>query len=139
MIKEMLAEIYSAKDMETARARKDEAMEFMLENAPKTAELLDEAFDDITAVMALPLKYRKKLRTSNSIERVNEEVRRRERVIRIFPSEDSVMRILGSVLIDVHEGWENKSRSFDMFEYHETFGRSIKRDSADEALRSDVA
>jgi putative transposase len=48
---------------------------------------LEGGFEDATAVFALPEKYRKRLRTTNMQERLNEEVRRRERVIRIFPNE----------------------------------------------------
>jgi transposase-like protein len=50
------------------------------------------------AVMALPEKYRRRLKSTNMQERLNEEVRRRERVIRIFPSEASAMRIIGTLL-----------------------------------------
>jgi transposase-like protein len=136
-VKAMLQEIYTAKDKTTARARKDEAMEFLLQNAPKAADLLDDAFDDIIAVLSLPMKYRTNLRTSNTIERLNEEVRRRERVIRIFPTESSVMRILGTLLIEEHEKWAAGKRCFDMIEYHEHV-RSAALDTAEERRR-DVA
>jgi len=124
-VKEMLQEIYTAKDMKTARARKDETMELLLTDAPKAANLLDDAFDDITAVIALPLHYRRTLRTSNTIERLNEEVRRRERVIRIFPSEDSVMRILGTLLIELNEKWADGKRIFEMEEYLAHFSSTV--------------
>jgi transposase-like protein len=70
-----------------------------------------------TAVYGLPEPYRKRLRTSNSIERLNEELRRRERVIQkhpshwtnmlrgIFPNETSMIRLMGSVLMEMHERW----------------------------------
>ena len=137
-VKAMLYEIYTAKDIKTARARKDEAMGFLLQNAPKAADLLDDAFDDIIAVLSLPMTYRTKLRTSNSIERLNEEVRRRERPIRIFPSEGSVMRILGMLLFDEHEKWAAGKRCFAMTEYYEYVSNAVL-DSADEALRKDAA
>ena len=116
-VKEMLQEIYTAKDMKTARIRREEAMEFLLADAPRAADLLDDAFDDITAVIALPSHYRKPTRTSNYIERLNEEIRRRERVIRIFPSEGSVMRILGTLLLEIDEKWGVGNRIFEMEEY----------------------
>ena len=137
-VKAMLQEIYTAKDMKTARARKDEAMEFLLENAPKAADLLDEAFDDIVAVLSLPTAYRTKLRTSNTIERLIEEVRRRERAIRIFPSESSVIRILGTVLLEEHDKWAVGKRCFDMVEYYEWTG-CVENDSAAKAIGKDAA
>ena len=137
-VKAMLPEIYTAKDITTARARKEEAMEFLLQHAPKAADLLDDAFDDIIAVLSLPMVYRTKLRTSNSIERLNEEVRRRERPIRIFPSEDSVTRILGTVLIEEHEKWASGKRCFDMIEYYDYANKAVK-DTAGEVRRKEAA
>lgn len=60
----------------------------------------------MTQVLRLPLNIRRRLRTSNAIERVNEEIRRRERVIRIFPNDDSLHRLIGALLMDIHEEWQ---------------------------------
>jgi len=69
------------------------------------------------SVFGLPERFRKRLRTSNSIERLNEEIRRRERVIRIFPNEQSIIRLLGALLIEQHEKWSTGKKYFDMAEY----------------------
>lgn len=89
------------------------------EQAPKAMDLLDESFDEVTAVFSLPKAYRKRLRTSNSIERLNEELRRRERVIRIFPNETSMIRLMGAVLMEHHEKWTSGKKYFTMNEYFE--------------------
>ena len=89
-------------------------------SAPKAMDVLENGFDDVTAVLCLPLKYRKRLRTSNSIERLNEEIRRRERVIRIFPNEGSVIRLIGALLIEHHEKWITGKKYFIMDEYYES-------------------
>jgi transposase-like protein len=115
--KAMLHDIYYAPDAAKARERMREAVSVLAERAPKAAALLEEAFDDITAVMALPQKYRIKLRTSNGIERVNEEIRRRDRAIRIYPNENSVMRIIGTLLLEMHDGWKSGRLYLDMAEY----------------------
>ncbi|WP_423244351.1 transposase [Desulfofundulus thermobenzoicus] len=60
--------------------------------APKAVERLEAGFEDAMAVMALQDRYRKRLRTTNWVERLNQEIRRRERVIRIFPNEESAIR-----------------------------------------------
>jgi transposase-like protein len=78
---------------------------------------LDEAFDDVMAVLSLPPGYRKRLRTTNSIERLNEEIRRRERVIRIFPNEASITRLIGALLLDHHERWISGKAYFSMGDY----------------------
>lgn len=72
--------------METARLLLSQTIEAFEEKAPKAMSILEAGFDDATAVIAFPEKYRKRLRTTNSVERLNEEIRRRERVIRIFPN-----------------------------------------------------
>lgn len=51
----------------------------------------------------IPLKYRKRLRTTNGIWRLNKEIRQRKRVIRIFPNEESVVRLIGALLIELDE------------------------------------
>jgi putative transposase len=79
--------------------------------------ILEAGFDDATAVLALPEPYRRRLRTSNGMERLNEEVRRRERVIRIFPNRESAIRLLGAVLMERHEQWTTGHRYFDMAAY----------------------
>jgi putative transposase len=63
----------------------------------------DEVFEDVPAVIHLVSCMRRRLRTTNSLERLNEELRRRERVIRIFPNEDSLYRLMGSLLMEIHE------------------------------------
>ena len=53
-------------------------------------------------------KYRKRLRTTNMQERLNEEIRRRERVIRIFPNDASALRLIGALLAEKNEVWQEK-------------------------------
>ena len=85
-LKVALTDLENAPDLNEATARKNQLLERYQEEAPKAMALLDERFDEITAVYALPGPYRKRLRTSNSIERLNEELLRRERVIQERPS-----------------------------------------------------
>jgi putative transposase len=68
-------------------------------------------------VLALPRPYRKRLRTTNGQEHVNEEVRRRERVIRIFPNRQSAIRLLGALLMEQDEQWSTGKRYVDMSAY----------------------
>jgi transposase-like protein len=81
--------------------------------------VLEEGFDDIIAVMGLPEKYRQKLRTSNGLERLNEEIRRRDRVIRIYPNEASVIRLIGALLIEQDERWVTGRKYLDMQAYYD--------------------
>ena len=117
-INELLRKLYNADDKAHAKQILEQIIADYTEKVPQAVNMIDEAFDDITAVLVLPMKYRKRLRTTNSIERMNEEIRRRERVIRIFPNTDSVIRLIGAMLIEQHEKWMNSHKYFDMEEYY---------------------
>jgi putative transposase len=131
-MKQALNDMYNAPDIEKARMRKAQITEQFEKSAPKAVSLLDESFDDVTAIFNLPERYRKRLRTSNSIERLNEELRRRERVIRIFPNEDSLIRLMGAILIEQHEKWVSGKKYLDMTEFLEksNHGSNAKKPGA---------
>lgn len=131
----LLRDLYDSPDIEEAYRRRDKLLTQLESIAPKAAELLDEAFADITAVFSLPEVYRKRLRTSNSIERLNGEIRRRERVIRIFPNEASIDRLVGSLLIEQHERWISGKAYFSMETYW--LERNQARESA-ELIRQEL-
>ena len=110
--------VLQAPDMKEARRRLDEFVEAFEEKAPKAVACLEEAFEDAMAVMALPEKYRKRLRTTNMQERINEEIRRRERVIRIFPNDASAKRFIGALLAEMNEQWQAR-KYLDIDEFNE--------------------
>ena len=109
--------VFDAPDLETARRLKEELVQDYAERAPRAVEILESGFEDAMAIMALPEQYRRRLRTTNGVERLNEEIRRRERVIRIFPNEESALRLMGAVLMEIDENWTTGHRYFDMSEY----------------------
>lgn len=110
--------IFQAADMDEAKRRLNEFGERFEKTAPRAVACLEEGFEDAMAVMALPEKYRKRLRSTNMQERLNEEIRRRERVIRIFPNDDSALRLIGALLAEQHEIWQER-RYLDMDEFAE--------------------
>lgn len=65
-------------------------------------------------IYTFPRKLWKRLRTSNVVERFNRELRRRTRVVSIFPSEKSTLRLVGALLIETHEEWINGPRYLDV-------------------------
>ena len=105
--------------MKSARATKAKIIEKFEITAPNAMEILESGFEDALAILALPLSYRKRLRTSNSIERLDEEIRRRERVIRIFPNENSLIRLISALLVEQHEKWSTGKEYFIMDDYLE--------------------
>ena len=110
--------VFQAPDMEEARRRLNAFADEFEKRAPKSVSCLEEGFEDAMAVMALPEKYRKRLRTTNMQEQLNEEIRRRERVIRIFPNDKSASRLIGALLAEYNEQWQTR-RYLDMDEFND--------------------
>ena len=102
--------------------------------ADKALDALENGLEDAMAVMVLPEKYRRRLATTTMQERLNEEICRRERVIRIFPNEASAMRLIGALLAEKHETWSTGRKYFDMLEYFEW--KAEQPQKADAKVRS---
>lgn len=98
-----LQEMFNCKTIEEARKRKDAIISDYKDVAEEAMNCLDEGFESAMSVMVLPHSLRKYFRTSNHIERLNKELKRRSKVIGIFPNEASLMRLMGSVLVERNE------------------------------------
>lgn len=116
-MKAALKSLYEADDCKTAVLLKDSIIYRFQQEAPKAVNLLEEGFEDIMAVLSLPFSLRRRLRTTNGIERLNEEIRRRERVVRIFPNEESLCRLLGALLMETHDAWQSGKVYLDLKDY----------------------
>ena len=98
-----LQELFNCKTLAEARKVRDRIMEDYRDVAESAVTCLDEGFESAMTVMLLPAWLRRFYRTSNQIERLNKELKRRSKVIGVFPNEDSVLRLMGSVLIERHD------------------------------------
>ena len=98
-----LQEMFNSKTIEDARKRRDSIMADYKDIAEDAMNCLDEGFEAAMTVMALPSYLHKYFRTSNQIERLNKELKRRSKVIGVFPNEDSLMRLMGSILLERNE------------------------------------
>ena len=104
-IKTMIKRVFEAVTIDDIRLFKDELMSrFGTEpKFEKALSILDEGFEDTIQYMIFPESIRCHIRSTNSLERLNQEVRRREKVIRIFPNTQSAFRLIGAVLMQYQD------------------------------------
>ncbi len=108
----------NAPTYDQAVERRDQLVKDWQTEFPKVVKKLENSFDELMVIYQLPEELRKRLRTNNTIERVNQEIRRRDRVIRIFPNDLSVLRLMGALLIEQNEKWAAGPRYLNMTVYH---------------------
>jgi transposase-like protein len=77
---------------------------------PKLSALMDESGHDVLAYMGFPAQHRAKLHSTNPLERLNKEVKRRADVVGIFPNEASITRLIGAVLLEANDEWQLRHR-----------------------------
>lgn len=105
MVSAALREVFNAEDQAAARERAGQVIERLAGHAPKVAELLVEAEEDLLAFYRFPEAHWSKLRSTNPLERVNREIGRRADVVGIFPNDAAALRLAGALLIEQNDEW----------------------------------
>lgn len=101
----LMKTVTEAATREAALAALAAAIAELEQKAPKVARLLEEAGEQILGVYALPEAHRKRMRTTNMLERQNQELKRRTRVVRVFPHEQSCLRLVAALLMETNQEW----------------------------------
>jgi len=114
---------------DAARQWRDNA-DGMRDRFPKLAELMDEAEQEVLAFMQFPKDHWKQIASTNPLERVNKEIKRRANVIGIFPNDDAIIRLVGTLVIEQTEEWHLTRR----YMSYESLAKVVKPESAERLL-----
>jgi len=107
-----LRTIFAQPHQAAAQAQLAEVLKAMQGRWPKAAALLAAAEDDILAYMDFPREHWTRIYSTNPLERLNKEVKRRTNVVGVFPDESSALRLVGAVLLEINDEWEVGRRYF---------------------------
>jgi transposase-like protein len=98
--------VFECSSRQTAELRLKEIVAHYSKSAPKLATWMEENMPQGFTVFTLPAAHQKRMRTSNALERVNQELKRRTRVARVFPNEPSLLRLVSALLSETSDDWE---------------------------------
>jgi len=105
MVAALIRTIFVQADDKAVRAQLDEVADRLEPRFPDVAEMLTDAKEDVLAFASFPRAHWTKIWSTNSIERLNAEIKRRTRVVGIFPNDDSALRLISAVCVEAHEEW----------------------------------
>jgi transposase-like protein len=100
-----IATAFAQDDAEAAKLQWRKVADQLRTKVPKLARLMDEAEPDVLAYMTFPKDHRSKIHSTNPLERVNGEIKRRTEVVGIFPNEDAITRLVGAILLEQNDEW----------------------------------
>ena len=101
-------------DKHTSLDRLQQLVTDLADKYPGVAELLENECEDALACLNFPTQHRRRIRTTNGLERFNQEIKRRTRIIRIFPNRNSALRLIGALCMERSEEWLTGRQYLDM-------------------------
>jgi transposase-like protein len=112
MVAAAIKTIFAQPDRAHIHRQLDEVADTLRPGFPEVARLLEDGKADLLAFSYFPMAHWTKIRSTNPLERVNAEIKRRTNVVGIFPNDASVMRLVTAVLVEQHDEWEVAERRY---------------------------
>src|SRR3954471_11434603 len=110
MVAAGLRHAFQQPDQETARTALQHLAEQLHNRWPKLKAFIDDTCEDVVAYLSFPAQHRTKLHSTNPLERLNKEIKRRADVVGIFPNTESLQRLIGAVLLEANDEWQLQHR-----------------------------
>ena len=104
--------IFTQPDAEAVNSAWDQVQGQLAASFPKTGALMGDAKADVPAFAAFPRAHWQKIWSTNPLERINKEIKRRSRVVGIFPNQASAIRLVDAILADLHDEWQTTDRRY---------------------------
>jgi putative transposase len=124
---EGLRGVFAAPSREVALRLACELAARWRESHPRVAEHLEEHIEECLSCLAFPESHRRRIRTTNGLERLNQEIKRRTRVVRIFPNREACLRLVSALAVEQSEEWLTGRRYLDMRELEEHRGEEERQ------------
>jgi transposase-like protein len=112
MVAAVFRTIFAQPDADSVSATWDQVRDQLASMFPKVGPLMDDAKAEVLAFTSFPRAHWQKVWSTNPLERINKEIKRRSRVVGIFPNEAAVIRLVGAVLADMHDEWQASDRRY---------------------------
>ena len=105
MVAATIRTVFAQPTADAVRTQLDTVADMLGKQFPKVRQMLLEAKDDLTAFAAFPDRHWKKIQSTNPLERINREIKRRTDVVQVFPNDDALLRLVTAVLFEMHDEW----------------------------------
>jgi transposase-like protein len=115
-VSEAMKAVFVQRDEKSAQAKAGEVVRQFQTRFPKAMEIFETGIDDVLSYLHYPAPHRTRISSTNPLERVNLEIRRRTRVVGIFPHSGACVRLIGMLLVEKHEDWLTDDKAYLTFD-----------------------
>ena len=112
MVASIIRTAFTLPDAQQVQDQYSEVIKMLAASHPKVVEMLRDAREDVLAFAGFPARHWRKIWSTNPMERVNKEIKRRTNVVGVFPNPAALLRLAGAVLVEQHDEWEAGDRRY---------------------------